>query len=156
MPPRHYGGSGPRIYHCLLYKSVAQVLTSGNTDPILWDTPLANFGNMWSPGDPGKVRIPFYGIWDLTGVVRYGVASATGIRQTFFRRTRAGATINFSLSDCAGATGNGQTYPIAITMPLNTGDSIELIAFQNSGGNLNADVVANLAPLLSVTLRVRL
>lgn len=140
----------------MLHRSVLQVLTSGNVDPILWDTPLANYGNMWSPGDPGKVRIPFLGIWDLTGVVRYDTASATGIRQTFFRRTRDGATRNFSLSDCEGSTANSQTYPIALTMVLQQGDIIELIPFQNSGGNLNASSNAYLAPLLTVTLRERL
>lgn len=156
MPPRQYGASGKRIWHCMLYRSAVQVLATATVEPILFDTALANYGNMWSPGDPGKVRIPFLGLWDLTGVVRYDTASATGIRQTFFRRTRDGATRNFSLSDCSGSTANNQTYPIALTMVLQQGDIIELIGFQSSGGNLNSNNFAYLAPLLTVTLRERL
>lgn len=131
-----------------VYRTTNQTLTTGTETAVAftseeWDT--AGFHD--NVTNNTRLTAPYTGRYLVIACLRWE-SNATGVRYLYFRRSGGGAAI----TDVKGAD-----YRQAITIPdliiitssaifsLNAGDYVEVIAFQNSGGNLNL-VAAGAAP----------
>jgi hypothetical protein len=129
-----------------VYNTAAIVLTTGvakvlTFDSERWDTALMHSTSV----NTSRLTAPIFGLYAGTGYVRFG-ASAVGIRELSVAVN--GAT-TIAIQDLTALAAGVTIMQINWEYELSAGDYVELVAFQNSGGNLNVDVAANYSPEFS-------
>lgn len=105
---------------------------AGNAADTMHDTVTNN----------SRLTCRYAGVYQITGNVEW-VANATGERMTLIRLN--GATqIGRSYIQASAAVGHA--YSVSTLYALAVNDYVELVVFQNSGGNLNVTLSANYSP----------
>jgi hypothetical protein len=118
-------------------------LVPNNTDKTLsWNTSGVNNDAMWVNTDPTKITVKTGGVYVAVAQVHF-TANATGMRAchimlngTSIIANSVAVTAVNNLNAGAGNAFTAMTNP----MRLAPGATIYLSVFQNSGGNLNADI----------------
>ena len=115
---------------------------TGNWQAVTFSTENYDTASMHNPGlNPSRITIPIAGIYLLTTNTSL-VGNATGQRGVGFRvnGTGTGGPTLSMTSDAAPSAGNITHMHYADQMLLAANDYVEVVVFQNSGGNLAYDV----------------
>lgn len=126
----------PRVYAG--YTLNSQTLSNNTLTPIIFSAAdIYDNANMHSPSVTNtRVTIGTTGWYLLFGFVKYA-ASATGVRELYFRLTRAAVPAYLQIAVAGPAIASVPTM-MSIVGPfeLAAADYIELVAYQGSGGAL--------------------
>ena len=129
------GGSTTAAAYCQLSMPSAVSLSNVTATVLSPTTETYDTASMYSAGAPTRVTIPLSGIYLVTAVIEWG-ADDTGNRRLFLR---SGGSLylewdyNFS--------GNGREQSIASTRYFASGEYLEVLGYQNSGGALNGQLL---------------
>lgn len=120
---------------CYLYKSGTQSIATATLTAITFDTESDVGGCHEGVTNPSRITVPagHGGMWVFSGVLGYA-ANATGIRGALLRKN--GATVMSVYGPNLGS-GNGAAVPFSCVHIVVAGDYFEIVAYQDSGGNLN-------------------
>ena len=123
-------------YFSSVGRLAVQSIASGVATDIIFDAELDDADNMHVIGSPTVITAPVTGRYAITASI-YWASNATGNRSALVLRN--GAT------EIAGATQNAVAgartrQTVHRELNLNKGDTITLRGFQDSGGNLDADI----------------
>lgn len=123
---------------CKLSHSVAQALVTGADTVLTWDTEDVDPENWHIAGNPTRITPDEAGLYIVEAQIRFA-ANTTGRRMVAIKKN-GGA--GYYLEDRRAATPTGHQKFVLTTVMHFTGTSfIEIVAYQDSGGNL--DVEAN-------------
>lgn len=131
-----------------LVQTVGQTMANGAVTGVTFG--VANFDTWgaWSSGTPSVYTVPVAGVYALAGVVLW-IANATGTRDALFFRN--GGNVNGSQVEIsASSTSVNSLILPRVQVRCVAGDTLQIAAFQSSGGNLNTDVSGGFAPSMSV------
>lgn len=123
-------------------RTALQTLSTSTVTPISFSAAGVNWGAMWSSTtNPTRLTCRVPGIYRACGGTVYA-ANATGDRLTAVQKN--GSTITGSQQRTNAVSGGGYTAHSVAVPPfaLAAGDYIELVAYQASGGNLDATLSA--------------
>lgn len=113
-----------------------QLIGSGSSTAMSWTS--ADYqraaADMWIVGDPTKITIKTTGKYIVTAFASF-VTNTTGYRQFTIRKNGTTADTDATMVNSGGADETGTS--LSCQMSLTAGDYLELLVFQNSGGNLN-------------------
>ncbi len=124
-----------RLFGAKVYNSATQSIASDAAfHALTFDVAAWNQGGFWVSGTPTRLRIPFSGVYAITGFMAYAGA-ALGIRQA--RILLNGATGLGRYKTATLGAGTGTEVSITTFQRLTAGDYIELEAQQDSGAGLN-------------------
>lgn len=132
----------PRRPYFFLQQAVAQAMgTSGTDYPILFDTEIADTDNGHSTStNTSRYTAQTSGLMLCLGVVAYN-ANATGNRRASFRVN--GSTYWWNNFGSAAGTPTDSHFTTAGLIPVSSGDYVELVGRQTSGGSLNTATSLN-------------
>ncbi len=130
-----------------MYQTIAQSIPNATDTQITCDTVSGGGYDTDSgraAGTPWSYVIPvgMTGRWEFDLCAQFS-GNAAGTRQTklFVNGVLAIGTLADGM---AGPAGISTGYPLTVTIPVNSGDSIGLYAYQTSGGALNSNVGGNI------------
>ena len=109
-----------------------------------WDTGITNdyVDGFWAVANPTRLTAVKRGWYDICGHVKFA-SDNTGRRGIAIRESGV-TTIAVDMRD--SVQGADTMISISTKYWLNVGEYVELQVYQNSGGNLNVDRVANYTP----------
>ncbi len=134
-----------------VYRETDQAIPTGTSGAAIsfsasrWDT-----ADMWNVADPTKLYCRVPGHYIIQGAIRFA-ANATGYRQ--LQAVLNGTTVLDDDMNPANTAANGTTLRVNTNWVLAEGDYIELIATQNSGGDLAVKSASAYSPELSMYLK---
>lgn len=135
---------------CRVGRSTDQTIATGSGAAISFDTERWDTDRMWISTDATKVYCRTPGHYIFSANVRFA-ANATGYRQILIKLN--GTTI---IGDNIRPNNSGTTnsdLPLATDWVMVEGDYVELIAIQNSGGDLAVKFADAYSPELSMYLK---
>ena len=121
---------------CRLYNSAAQTASSGSNLTLLWDTETYDVGSMHSTAsNTSRITIPSDGYYFFHGHIAWVAGTADTWR--LVRLYKNGATEICSYYGLPSV--NTKSFSVSITQVVAAvaGDYFELMAYQDTGGNLN-------------------
>ena len=140
MVLRHFGqkdAKGVRLPSIRVYRSTVQVISSGALNAYSFDTVSWNYDCNWNLQDPTKLYVRKTGIYIATGVIDVD-ANSTGERSINVRDS--GAILRGGVSQPTPSASNNTRLGLpGVPVYLKTGQWVEMVFFQNSGGNLNGN-----------------
>lgn len=118
------------------YRAALIALTSGTSTPIPWDSAGAE-GALGVTLAGSNITVPATGLYDVhTALTFQGSAAATGSIGMDIRV--AGVTKAWTRHPIAGAVNAApQLHCVALAIPVNAGQAIDVAAVQTSGAALN-------------------
>lgn len=134
----------PPVVAARVFNSAAITLTSGVGAVLTFDSERFDTGNLHSTvSNTSRLTAPITGLYLIGASVEFA-ANATGIRQFTLRLN--GTTI-IGVIDQVLSSAGGVTWLTTDTIyRLVAGDYVEVVAAQNSGGNLNVNASGNYSP----------
>lgn len=110
--------------------------SSGNWQTIAMNTEDVDTDNMFTLGSPTRITFNRAGIYLVDGFFEFA-GNVTGRRFIGIQINGAvGPTRGYNGTQTDSLTGQGVGMGIALALKFNAADFVELIGFQNSGGNL--------------------
>lgn len=132
--------------HARVYNSAnISHTTSGSFQALTFNSERYDTGACHSTvSNTGRLTVPTGGdgIYRIAGIVSFA-SNATGYRAL---KVRVNNTTDIIYAQCPAVSGSGTVLNISGDYLLAAADYIELLGFQNSGGALNMEVVANWSP----------
>lgn len=123
---------------CVIITSVSQLVPDSASTTIECDAEVKDTDSMFSGGTPGRITFQTAGTYGVQGTNNWQ-ASAGGVVRAGEIFLNGGTKIANVDSPSLGAlTEVGQTTPFVIRDFI-AGDYIELVGYQDSGGDLNVD-----------------
>lgn len=136
-----------RIIGARVYNNAAITLTTGVPAALTFNTERFDSGSIHSTSvNTSRLTLPVAGSYLVTGHGSF-VSNATGVRNLDIRLN--GATVIASQL-LPAASGIITTVSISTIYQFAANDYIELVAFQNSGGNLDINTAGNYSPEFAV------
>lgn len=126
-----------RLAHCVVWNSAVQsIATGGSGTALTFDTEDIDPAGMHAPASStSRITFSRAGYWRVHARTTFA-ANVTGVRG--LNITKNGSTPLGSANVVVNIAGNDTTFECHIPSTLfAAGDYVEVIAFQNSGGNLN-------------------
>ena len=131
------GGGGGAAEYAIVKRGAAQSTTSGQWNPIDWDTETADPNGWFDPLNPRRITLPA-GVFSVQAGSCFA-ANATGLRSMRIEHYNSAGTL-LALYEAqvvsAGVDANGRAFPPGF-IATSAGDFLQGAAFQNSGGALN-------------------
>lgn len=121
------------------------VWLTGTFTNTIFDSAAYDTDGMWN--GVGQVKIRTRGVYLVTANIYCAVSAAAVIWQMEIRKN-SGAAI--AMSACSPSS-NYQVMNATTCYAFEPGDYLELAVFQNTGSNVNATVIADVAPVMCVT-----
>lgn len=131
-------------------RASAQTLTTATDTKIAFDTELSDDGGFHSNvTNNTRLTVPLAGWYDFGGEVEFA-AHATGYRQVKVQLNNGGF-----ISSRIIVPGAATAFQMGLTgsRVFAAGDYIELVCYQNSGGNLNVNQAAEYTPIFYLAAR---
>lgn len=128
-------------------RSTAQSIANATETAISFDTVRWDTDGMWDAANATRLTCQTAGKYLIVGNVRFAGA-AGGYRQAGIKINGTATYLAIDKSSSLDSA-TVDLNPVAV-YDLAAGDFIELYVFQNSGGNLNVEVLANSSPELSM------
>lgn len=129
------GQTRPR---CRLYRSTDQSIPNATTTAISFDGEEVDSGGLHAPSpNPTRITVPtgWSGEWMFGGCIDFA-SDPDGYREVCVRKN---GTANLVMARFGANPGGGTVVPISTgVVPMAEGAYVELTAYQNSGGALNA------------------
>lgn len=116
--------------------------TTINFGSSRWDT-----NSFWSAGNPGRVTASTAGIYLITGHVRWE-GNATGERVI---KLRINNTTDIAFQEVAATNSAPLEISIATVYQLAASDFVQLLGYQNTGGNLDILSEGNFSAEITIT-----
>jgi hypothetical protein len=130
-------------FRARVYNSADITLTTGVAAALTFNTQRTNVGSLHSTGsNPSRLTAPVAGFYLVGGNGRFA-SNATGFRQFYLRLN--GTTI-FAIHTVDANSSTVTDIAITTGYQLAANDYVELVAAQNSGGNLNVTAAGNYSP----------
>lgn len=126
--------------------SFALPTTTGTLGACIFDTILAQSGSTFNSGQPSRLTAQRTGHYMVGGCVSWG-GSASGSRLTAIR---VNGTTEVVISTIPSSNLDALEQNVNTMLPLNVGDYIELVVFQDSGGGIPLLATAY-APVMYLT-----
>ena len=131
-----------------VYRNVNQLIGTGAATAISfthqrWDDPD---DDQWVIGTPTRLTCQFDGIYVVSGSIAW-VNNIVGLRQVYIYLN--GVT-SIAIQTELSITNNYFYQGVTTTYKLSVGDFVELLVFQDSGGNLNLWSSAQTSPEFSM------
>lgn len=126
---------------CCAYSGALQTLTTATVTTITFDSELFDIGGMHDPSTfTSRLTVPTGGdgLYLVSAICPFA-SNAVGQRQ--LRITKNGQNTTETTPYCilpAGIVGFVMTLEHTLLIPMIAGDYVEMDAYQDSGGNLNA------------------
>lgn len=101
-------------------------------------------GRLWTPSAPARIRIPRAGVWLLQAQASFTQSSA-GVRTVAIASPATSADPGDFLVSAVGAPSPSccvTSSPLSATVVLAAGETVGLQTYQNSGDDLNIEVLA--------------
>jgi hypothetical protein len=138
-----------RVYACRVYNDANFTHNStGNYLAITFNSERSDSYAMHDTStNPSRITVPIAGWYYVGGHLRF-TANATGIRQIAIRF--GGSTYIAIHSDNNPDGTYTSVLSVSTVYYLTASDYVELVAFQNSGGNLDIVATANYSPEFAV------
>jgi len=136
----------PRGVRARAYNSAALTIATATLTALTLNSERYDTDAIHSTSsNTSRFTIPFDGYYRITGIVSWA-ANATGSRQTRIMLNGVGGTTIGIVLEQASPAGVVLIQQVTADYLLTAGDYVELVVFQNSGGNLNVDTAANYSP----------
>lgn len=125
-------------YGCASYGNTNQAIATGTFTAVTFDSDEWDVGNCHSTtANPTRFTVPHggAGVYLLSAVISF-MTSAVG--QRIIKVTKNGQEIRgngYIMTSTGGVYVTGMSF--SLVTPLNDGDYLEVIAYQDTGGNLN-------------------
>lgn len=133
---------------CRVHNSASQTISNNTLTAITFNSERYDTATMHSTvTNTSRITIPVAGIYNIVGSVEWP-ANGTGTRQALIR-VNGSTTIAGSTAPGNAAASSPNTVGTQYKFAVN--DYVELMVFQNSGGNLDAQLNANQSPEFSAT-----
>jgi hypothetical protein len=127
-----------------VYNSAAITLTSGASTALTFDSERYDYDNIHSTvTNTGRLTATTAGIYHISGHARFDV-NATNQRFILIRLNGSTTIANQTAQALAGSLNTALT--VSTIYELAAGDYVELLAYQNSGGNLDVTATGNHSP----------
>lgn len=134
----------PPVPQARVFNSANIAITTGTVTALTFDSERYDNGSLHSTSaNTSRLTAPITGLYMIGGHVRFA-ANATGTRQVLIRLN--GATFLEPDSKANLGAGAAVDFTVTTAYQLVAGDYVELIVFQDSGGNLNVTAAGNLSP----------
>ena len=134
---------------CRVNRTTAQTLTTGVAADITFDAERWDTDAMHSlVTNTNRITINTAGLYLLTGNVYYQQVAGTGDRDTYFLVNN---TTRVAEVDTTVGANYFPRHNLTTVYKFAAGDYVTLQCFQNSGGNVNIEVNANVSPEFSAT-----
>jgi len=149
--PITWVGVGQRSMDAVrVIRTTNQSINNNSVTAISFDTETYDLGSgLWVVGSPTRITIVVPGVYNFSGVLRFD-ANSTGERAILVRVN--GATLVASGGEGNPSATNDSRCDVAGDINLAAADYLELCAYQNSGGALNAQSQASYANWFAVHL----
>lgn len=135
------------VYCRVFNTSAISIVTATNT-ALTFDSETYDTDGMHSTSaNTGRLTCVHAGNYHIWGNVEFA-SNATGVREVFIRRNGADVLAVLLVPACNGAV---TVLAVATDFLLSVGDYVELLVFQNSGGNLNVDAANFYTPYFGMT-----
>ncbi|GAP11739.1 hypothetical protein BECAL_02932 [Bellilinea caldifistulae] len=136
---------------CRAYRSTDQPISSGAWTTISfsgvgWDSHPSGISDQWSSGTPTRLTCQVSGLYLITGQLSFA-GNATGRR---IGRIYLNGSTEIALQSHPATSTNPIHITLSVLRILNSGDYIELGAYQDSGSSLNV-LTGSFTPVLSWT-----
>ena len=121
-------------------RAAAQLIPNSSETPVEWDTIDVDTHSAWNAGSPDSFTAPFAGWYQLSGGVGWASGgTGTGRRGAFWRLNSSAPSVDGGASFIggAGSTGTHSIPARVMTLAVEKGDSVQLMAFQEQGSSLN-------------------
>lgn len=119
-----------------LSHSTTQSITTGTDTGMSLNTEAADAdGGHSTSSNTSRYAPQTAGVWDLNAAVPFA-ANATGKREAAFR---VNGTTTHHAAAIPAAVASRMCLNLSGKIPLTVGDYVEVVVFQDSGGNLNLD-----------------
>jgi hypothetical protein len=138
-------GSSPGFKGAKVTVSAGQTITTATNTAVSFDVTTYDTNTYWSAGQPTRLTVSETGYYLLQGFV--GFAAFNGNRAITGKIYVNGAAATPEITDgdrLSENTGVAWGNPQGMQL-LNAGDYIELMAYQDSGGNLNTSTACSLS-----------
>lgn len=129
--------SGSSFVGCSLYKSSAQSISNNTWTTITWDSEYYDTDAFHSTSfSTSRITIPSGkgGKYQINAV-GFFPANSTGVR--LIKVAKNGTDFGYGVWNASSGSADPTVTILSLTRDLVAGDYIELLAYQNSGGNLN-------------------
>lgn len=131
-------------------RTTNQSISNNAVTAISFDTETYDAGSgLWVIGAPTRITIVTPGIYNFSGVLRFD-ANSTGERAILVRVN--GSTLVASGGEGNPSASNDSRCDVAGDINLAAADYLELCAYQNSGGSINAQAQASYTNWFAVHL----
>ena len=139
----------PTIPACRATHTTNQSLTSGTFTTLALATESFDTDNIHDTvTNNSRLTCKTAGKYQITGIIQYD-PNATGTRVAAIM-LNGGAFIGYTQAQAVATAGQGTVVTAATLYDLAVNDYVELQAYQNSGGALNASLANNYAPTLAM------
>lgn len=135
--------------HCRIRHSVSQALTTATSTALAFDTETEDVGSCHDTATNNtRITVPAggNGWWGFTACAEFA-ANATGHRDLSIRIN--GTTIAAVVRDTTPSGTKASRIALSAEFRLNVGDYVELIGYQDSGGNLNVVAGSAYSPVMT-------
>lgn len=126
------------VLETMVYVTRNANLTLGSTvyAAIPWTSAPKNLNAMWVAGNPTRLVVPAGagGLYEISGTA---VFSANGNGSRIIHIQKNGATLKYRAGSAPGIATAHTEMSISFPIELVAGDYVEIMAWQNSGGNLD-------------------
>jgi hypothetical protein len=130
----------------------SQTLTTGTPAVIAWAIEDNDTDTMWDVGTPGKIYAKTKGIYNVSATIRFQF-NAAGTRSVAIYKSGVAVT-EMVLDANRDATNPITVISLSHPVSMAVNDYIEIVASQDSGGNLNVEAGGSNQSLKVVVARV--
>ena len=142
------GPIGGQEVGAVAYRDTAQTIPTGTYTQVQFVGTRYDTHGLWSSASSHLLTAPVAGKYIVQGTLQF-VYNTSGIRQcAIVKRTPSGSMY----VSRQGVGAQGQPLDVGGLIDMNAGDTVELWAYQNSGGNLDLNVATTTPVLLSLHL----
>jgi hypothetical protein len=116
---------------CVLGKSAAQAIPSGVHSVLTWDVEREDLGGWHDDANPSRIRVPAPGWYRASATISWAVSSASGRLHMIVKNSAVllgGEAHGAYLESYGSPSWEGR---------LAAGDYLEVLVFQQTGGNHN-------------------
>lgn len=133
------------ILGCRVIRTTPQTIPNAAFTAIAFDTEINDMGGCWSGAYPTRLIIPSAGVYRAGASVLFAPSTAARRHLLFIWLTSGTNTYQLARSDSHTSFNAYTGVNVSVCFYANAGDYIEVIAYQDSGADLNTVAASSTA-----------